>query len=442
LFLLLGVPAVEMVTVYLASAALLAARLVAANTAPSAPFVNHCSSWGVSAGEADVCLRGLDLDGDQVEATVTGLPAGGLLSHRSQVYETHNYSPKAAAAIKVSDALTTRQNCLLWANPSAPTSASAGCGPLAAGGHCRVTYTVKDQNGKAGGAAGVVTLLDTANPWLGTDFSSGADGWTVVGNTAGAPAATSAPLWEASSRGLLSYYVHAKDAVIAGQAQGQQPQREGSSPPCDATTGCSDTQQWYFVAPPRFLGFQGMHYGGEISFSLMSSAGDFAQSNLNDGGRQDLVVLECATCATNTGIRLVVRMANGVAGNADAYRTFDGKPKAFRVPLTESAWLKDPKSTLELWQPPTQCEMFEVLSNLSAVRVLGDHTKWHESVSLDDFRLVAAPCTQQVPLSCDATRFKRDGTTETATDQSCLSSARRADGTSCAQHVVMRITGH
>merc|ERR1712205_34000 len=140
-------------------------------------------------------------------------------------------------------------------------------------------------------------------------------------------------------------------------------------------------------------------------------------------------VLECATCATNTGIRLVVRMANGAAGNADAYRTFDGKPKAFRVPLTESAWLKDPKSTLELWQPPTQCEMFEVLSNLSAGRVL------------DDFRLVAAPCTQQVPLSCDATRFKRDGTTETATDQSCLSSARRADGTSCAQHVVMRITG-
>merc|ERR1711871_948477 len=139
------------------------------------------------------------------------------------------------------------------------------------------------------------------------------------------------------------------------------------------------------------------------------------------------------------GIRLALRMANGVSG-ADAYRTFDGKPKAFSVPLTESAWLKDPKSTIELWQPPTQCEMFEVLSNLSAVRVLGDHTKWHESTSMDDFRFVAAPCTQQVPLSCDATRFKRDGSTETTTDQSCLASARRADGTSCEQHVVMRIS--
>merc|ERR1711871_1512273 len=92
-----------------------------------------------------------------------------------------------------------------------------------------------------------------------------------------------------------------------GQAPGQQPQREGSSPPCDATTGCSDTQQWYFVAPPRFLGFQGMHYGGELAFSLMSSAGDFTANNLNDGGRQDLVVLECATCAANA-----VRDARGV----------------------------------------------------------------------------------------------------------------------------------
>ena len=76
------VPAVEMVMVHLAAAVLLAARVGAQNLAPSAPFVNHCSSWGVSVGEADVCLRGLDLDGDQVEATVTGLPAGGGTSPR------------------------------------------------------------------------------------------------------------------------------------------------------------------------------------------------------------------------------------------------------------------------------------------------------------------------------------------------------------------------
>ena len=51
------------------------------------------------------------------------------------------------------------------------------------------------------------------------------------------------------------------------------------------------------------------------------------------------------------------------------------------------------------WAPPTQCEMLQVLSHLSAVSILGDHTKWHESVSLDSPQFVA-DCKTQVPLFC------------------------------------------
>jgi len=405
------------------------------NDAPSAPFFNFCSTWGLAAGHEDVCLRGLDLDGDALSATVTELPSGGLTSTRSQVYETHrskvHEAQKAGAAVQAGTTLTTRQNCLLWLNPL--KAGGSGCGPLAPGGHCRLTYQVTEQKYKGlASQKGVVTLLDAANPSLGTDFAAGADGWTVVGNNALSPSAAAAPSWEPSTRGLLSYYIHAKDAVIAGQSERQQAQREAARLACDPATGCSDTQQWYFVAPQRFLGFQGMHYGGEIAFSLMSSAGDFAQNNLNDGGRQDLVVLECASCAMNAGITLVVRMDNANQA-ADAFRRFDGKAKAFRVPLLESEWLKDPKSTLATWQPPTQCEMLQVLSGLTTVKVLGDHTKWHESVALDDFSFVASCANRVLPLKCSSTRTLLDGTEETGTCEACR------DGTTCKQETVMSI---
>merc|ERR1719473_104740 len=402
---------------------------VRANQAPLAPHRNLCTSWSAgSVSEADVCLRGLDLDGDAVTATVTALPAGGAAFHRSQVYEKHGYSPKTGVALKANDVVYTRNNCVLWRDPlAAGGSGAAACGPLAPE-HCRFAYKVTDADGLSS-ATGYVTLLDQANPALLSEFGAGAEGWTVVGNGNGAAAAAQAPSWEPSTRGLMSYYVHARDAVIAGQSQALQRQREGAVFACDAQRGCSDTQQWYFQAPARFLGFQGMHYGGELVFNLMSPSGDFAQANLNDGGRQDLVVLECASCATNKGVRLVLRMANGQAGAAP-YRTFDGAARQFRVPLTEAEWLKDPKSTLLTWKQPTQCEMMEVLAHLSAVRVLGDHTKWHESVALDSFGFVAS-CAAQVPLYCSAQRGA-----ETLAASKCESCLSPANG-QCPQHVVM-----
>jgi len=353
--------------------------------------VNYCSSWSATAGEADVALKGVDLDGDALAAKVTALPAGGKASQRSQVYATHGYTVggKAGAAVAAGDAVA--DNLLLWTNPvqaGAETCGKASAAP------CRLTYTVND--GTSDSKPGFVTFYpegDTAG--VASDFSASAEGWTVTGNGGAAVS----PAWEPSTRGLLSYYVHAKDANIAGQAQAQQAQREGAVESCDATYGCSDTQQWYFSAPARFLGFQGNHYGGSFSFLLMSSSGDFALNNLNDGGAADLVVLECASCGTtlSPGIRLVARMDNAGAG-AD-WQSFDGKAKQFTIPLVEGSWLKDPKSTLAAWTPPTQCEMLQVLSHLSAVSILGDHTKWHESVSLDSPQFVA-DCKAQVPLFC------------------------------------------
>ena len=75
----------------------------------------------------------------------------------------------------------------------------------------------------------------------------------------------------------------------------------------------------------------------------------------------------------------------------------DGKPRVVSIPLTESVWKKDPKNTLIQWSAPTQCEMVEVLGGLTSIRILGDHTKWYESVAVDK---VAFHVGTTVPLAC------------------------------------------
>lgn len=75
----------------------------------------------------------------------------------------------------------------------------------------------------------------------------------------------------------------------------------------------------------------------------------------------------------------------------------DGQPRIVTIPLVESVWLKDPKNTLIKWQAPSQCEMVEVLGGLTSIRILGDHTKWYESVAIDKVELHIGT---SVPIAC------------------------------------------
>lgn len=77
----------------------------------------------------------------------------------------------------------------------------------------------------------------------------------------------------------------------------------------------------------------------------------------------------------------------------------DGQPRTYSIPLVESVWRKDPKNTLLAWNPPTQCEFVEVLGGITSLRILGDQTKWYESVAIDSvaYQIAAAPA---VPLAC------------------------------------------
>lgn len=75
----------------------------------------------------------------------------------------------------------------------------------------------------------------------------------------------------------------------------------------------------------------------------------------------------------------------------------DGKSRVVSIPLKETAWKKDPKNTLLPWTTPTPCDFVEVLGDISSLRILGDHTRWYESVAIDR---VAYTVGGSVPLAC------------------------------------------
>lgn len=217
-------------------------------------------------------------------------------------------------------------------------------------------------NGVETSKEGIVVITAT-DALVTSAFDLDAEGWTVVGNGA----RYSGPTFQPISRGpQLSFYIYGVEAVVRPQANGD------------------DAELWYFSAPDKFLGNQWAAYGGSLDFVLFSAEGSFDPLNLNLGGRGHLVELECATCAMNAGVKLAMPLS--------ASFSYDGSVTQFRLPLREDAgWVKDPKNLIKQWTAPSQCEMVNVLSALTALRILGDFTRGHESVAIDTVQLRHGP---------------------------------------------------
>lgn len=98
-----------------------------------------------------------------------------------------------------------------------------------------------------------------------------------------------------------------------------------------------------------------------------------------------VVEFDCASCSgpVGPGITLALPLS------AVKFFTFNGTPMKFSLNLIETAgWIKDPQNSLLSWTTATQCDMIQVLSRLSAIRILGDWTTWYESVALDDVQFL------------------------------------------------------
>ena len=290
-------------------------------------------------------------------ATITSLPVTGKLYQLSDVYSKYGYDPKEGAEITAVNTLVTDSKMrVLYVRPTPDRELS--------GDFARFKYTVND--GTATSSAGTAVVLGPSKNIAGSDFSSSNDGWTIEGNRVAGTSATH----EASSRGSLNHYIYATDDSLNMLRD-------------------SDKDLWYFSAPSDFLGWQGAVYGGSMEFTMSSFSGDFSSSNLNSNPY--LVELYCSKCATNTGVTISYPLSA---------TSFDGSTKSFSISMKEDGgWLRDPENTLTTtWTAPKKCDFVEVLSGLTHVKILGDFTKWYESVSIDNVKFKKSNSKSSIPV--------------------------------------------
>lgn len=324
----------------------------------TAPIAPHLAITVGKNSEMVFALRGYDVDGGKLTATIQTVPGAGKLYQLSKVFSDYGYEPKLGSQVTPGSVITGSNNRIIYTPPANELP------PY--GKWASFTYTISD--GTSVSRPGTVTLASSSKVLIGSDFSRSTESWSVISNGARSPGA----IHERSSRGSLNYYIHSRDNEINVDSAG------------------NDLVRWSFVAPSKFLGHQTISYGGSLEFKLASASGDFSAKNLN--ANTEFVVLECSTCALGTGIKLVRRL--------DASLSFDGKPKQFSLPLKESSgWMKDPKNTLFKWTKPTQCEMVSVLNALSSIRIQGDYTRWYESIALDSVQLTHGPA-RSIPMKC------------------------------------------
>jgi hypothetical protein len=357
----------------LAAFLVLQTALGALPTEMVAPYLVYTTSDLV-----DLKLRGFHPQGKTVVHHITSKPTTGSLIFPAQVYCDYKYTPKEGAAV---GSLPAKVSCksvsVLYKFPATHVVPH---GPLD-----RFEYRVEeyDTPGKVS-RLGVVHLLSNERLLAASNFNDDAEGWTVDGN-----GASTAVTYDPTSRGAMNRYISHVEAWI------------------DTNMGTGeDNALWYYRAPAKYLGDMAASYGGTLSFTLSAASGDFSAANLTPA--KDLVVLECDTCVTatqNRGVKLYYNAQKaGASGTAAPQWSFDGTTTAFVVPLTEAAWRLDSENSNVAPVAPTQCELVQVLKRLSAVRIMGDHTKGFESVSLDSVKLKPKPNTvAPVPLACYST---------------------------------------
>lgn len=331
----------------------------------AAPLSLHSVAQVSAGGEVVISLQGYDQDiGTQLTATITKLPTDGKLYQLSDVHSKYGYDPKKGVEITsvpttVVDAAKGKTR-VLYVRPSVDREG--------AGDFDRIEYTVADATVTA--TAGTVVIVGDGVNFRASDFSADSEGWTIEGNRVAGSSVTH----EASSRGSLNHYVYGTDDSLN-------------------MAGGNDQDLWYFSAPSKFTGWQGAYYGGDMKFTMSSFSGDFSASNLNAGTY--LVKLFCQQCDTNKGVTIGFPMSA---------TSFDGSTKTFTISMVETAgWLRDPENTLEAWTVPTKCDFVEVLSGLTSVQILGDFTKWYESVSLDDVSFGKSSAVSSIPFCAQGT---------------------------------------
>lgn len=330
-----------------------AALLLQCESSP--PLALHQLVEVESNGEVVLKLHGLDFEGDDTVTTITSLPKSGALYQLSHIFSNHGYEPKSGVLIStVPTKVTGSKNRIVYKRDSCTTT--RGGGQKDEWG--RFNYKTADNEGES--KEGTIVLVPPSHVIVESDFFFSAEDWITVGNRVHKEV-----FYERSSRGVMNNYIYALDKSLNIDSTGD------------------DRDVWYFELPSKFHGWQGIMYQGKIQFDLSSFGGDFSNEFRNQPGRLNLVEITCAKCSINRG--------QTIGFPLDSTAGFDGQTTSFSLVLSEtSGWVKDPKNTLHQWKQITKCKFIEVLSGITSVRILGDFTRWHESISIDNVRFVAA----------------------------------------------------
>lgn len=201
------------------------------------------------AGDAVIRLTGYDFDGDTLTYRILEAPKSGKLFQLSQVFSSYGYNPKAGVQINSGDTVVSGSNDRVYYKRPSPDASSNSKWDT-------FTFIVHDGHTKSLVAA--VTLVPPGGQLVGSDFLLSNENWIVAGNKAASPA-----VYEPYSRGAgLNHYILGTDDKINVQKPGG-----------------PDSSLWYFNAPSKFLGNQGISYGGSLRFTLSGFSGDFKSSN-------------------------------------------------------------------------------------------------------------------------------------------------------------------
>lgn len=308
----------------------------------------------------EIALPGYDLDGNDLSIWLMSLPQHGAMYELAPTYAQYGYEPKQGNRIE-------------FASRSQPYRLQDA--------RARLLYVPSpDQTQPTEGPWGVFKYVahdgfefgDAASVWLhaphkrvaASDFDAGSDNWTVINNGKAAALQPYGGLkyQRLTWRDLMWYIVAAEDEVHS-----------------DPNT-LDDHEKWAFVAPTKFSGQHTIAYGGHLRFNIAAFAGDFNELNSNVVA----VRLFCANCTFNTGESFVVLQES-------VHFDFRGGAAYIDIPLHESAWLRDPKSSIEEYEHITQCEMIEALAHMSGLQITADFTQKYESIGLDNVEMIAGP---------------------------------------------------
>lgn len=300
-------------------------------------------------------LKGYDSSGSKVRGVVTSLPEEGLLYQVSQVYAIHSYDPKSGDPITlINTAVNSLENKIIYKYPTNR--------PRRKGRIARFTYKMRSANGESNEA--IVDILDNNKAEVVSDFNLNDEGWKIINNNG------DGVHYERSRRGLLNHYIYGSDKYIDSNSN------DGSERSFDSL--------WYFQSPNKFSGNFILAYGGYIEFTISSAAGDF--NNLNTNVYQVRMISKTSTRYTRDKEETLLYKGD-----------YNGDTKRVRIPLTEQNWKIDTHNSNKLPADLSLCHLVEVLSKLDRIEILGDYTKWYESIALDDISIIAG---NGVPSQC------------------------------------------